>query len=204
MNPILRQRFVGALVLIALCVVFWPIVFVEPVEQQSIELRPTPERPRVDTSPIAKPESPEAKVRDVVKPPEVDRESQMRADEMTRLVDGESDRNLSELNAVDSVQKLELRDAAPIVPVLDAEGYPQAWVLQVATVSSESRAKTLVEQLVSKGYPAFHARFARDASVQWRIQIGPKFEKESFESIKSEVDRVLKVNSMVVRYQQPL
>ncbi len=204
MNPILRQRLVGALVLIALCVVFWPIVFVESVDQQPIELRPTPQRPDIDTSPLAQPQSPEATIRERVKPPEIDRESQMQADEMTRLADGESDTNLSELNDVDSVQKLELRDAAPIVPVLDAAGYPQAWVLQVATVSSESRAKTLVEQLVDKGYPAFHARFARDTVVQWRIQIGPKFEKESFESIKSEVDRVLKVKSMVVRYQQPL
>jgi DedD protein len=204
MNPILRQRFVGALVLIALCVVFWPIVFVEPVEQQPIELRPTPERPRVDTSPIAKPQSPEAKVRDVVNPPEVDRESQMRADEMTRLEDGESAPNLSELSDVDSVEQLELREEAPVTPLLDASGYPQAWVLQVATVSSELRAGTLVEQLIDKGYPAFQVRVANGASAQWRIQIGPKFEKKSFASIKLEVDRVLKVESMIVRYQQPL
>jgi DedD protein len=204
MNPILRQRFVGALVLIALCVVFWPIVFVEPVEQQPIELRPTPERPRIDTSPIAKPQSPEAKVRDVVKPPEVDLESQIRADEMTRLEDGESAPNLSELSAVDSVEQLELREEAPVIPGFDASGYPQAWVLQVATVSSELRAGTLVEQLIDKGYPAFQVRVANGASAQWRIQIGPKFEKKSFASIKLEVDRVLKVESMIVRYQQPL
>jgi DedD protein len=204
MNPILRQRLVGALVLIALCVVFWPIVFVEPLDEQPIELRPTPERPRIDTSPIAKPQSPEAMIRDSVETPEIDRESQIRADELTRLEDGEDDRNLSDLNTVDSVEQLKLRDEALVTPVLDASGYPQAWVLQVATVSSESRAKTLVEQLVNKGYPAFHARFANGTSAQWRIQIGPKFEKSSFDSIKLEVDRVLRVQSMIVRYQQPL
>ncbi|MDG1065896.1 MAG: SPOR domain-containing protein [Luminiphilus sp.] len=204
MNPILRQRLVGALVLIALCVVFWPIVFVEPLEQQPIELRPTPERPRIDTSPIAKPLSPAAKIRERVQSPEIDRESQIRADEMTRLVDDESAANLSELSDVDSVEQLELREQAPVIPVLDASGFPQAWVLQVATVSSESRAKTLVGQLVDKGYPAFHVRVSKGASAQWRIQIGPKFEKNSFASMKLEVDRVLKVESMVVRYQQPL
>ena len=204
MNPIVRQRLVGALVLIALCVVFWPIVFVEPVDQQPIELQPTPERPDIDTSPIAKPQSAEAMIRERVKPPEIDRESQLRADEMTRLADGESYRNFSDLNAVDSVQQVELREQAPVVPILDASGYPQAWVLQVATVSSESRAQTLVEQLVDKGYPAFHAPVVKGTSAQWRIQIGPKFDKKSFDSIKAEVDRVLKVKSMVVRYQQPL
>ena len=204
MNPILRQRLVGALVLIALCVVFWPIVFVEPLEQQPIELRPTPERPRIDTSPIAKPLSPAAKIRERVQSPEIDRESQIRADEMSRLVDDESAANLSELSDVDSVEQLELREQAPVIPVLDASGFPQAWVLQVATVSSESRAKTLVGQLVDKGYPAFHVRVSKGASAQWRIQIGPKFEKNSFASMKLEVDRVLKVESMVVRYQQPL
>lgn len=204
MNPILRQRLVGTLVLVALCVVFWPIVFVEPSNQQPIELRPTPERPRIDTSPIEKPQSPEAMIRERVKPPEIDVESQRRADELTRLDDEGSDRNLSELNTVDAVEGPELREEAPVIPSLDASGYPQAWVLQVATVSSKSRAETLVEQLIKKGYPAFHARFAKDAIVQWRIQIGPKFEKKSFDSIKSEVDRVLQVESMVVRYQQPL
>jgi len=204
MNPILRQRLVGALVLVALCVVFWPIVFVEPVDQQPIELRPTPERPRIDTSPIEKPQSPEAMIRERVKPPEIDAESQTRADELTRLDDEESDRNLSNLTTVDAVEGLELRNEAPVMPVLDASGYPQSWVLQVATVSSETRAEMLVEQLVQKGYPAFHARFAKDTTVQWRIQIGPKFEKKSFDPIKFEVDRVLKVESLVVRYQQPL
>ena len=190
--------------LVALCVVFWPIVFVEPSNQQPIELRSTPERPRIDTSPIEKPQSPEAMIRERVKPPEIDVESQRRADELTRLDDEGSDRNLSDLNTVDAVEGPELREEAPVIPSLDASGYPQAWVLQVATVSSMSRAETLVEQLIKKGYPAFHASFAKDAIVQWRIQIGPKFEKKSFDSIKSEVDRVLKVESMVVRYQQPL
>ena len=30
MNDILKQRLVGALILVALGVVFWPIIFVEP------------------------------------------------------------------------------------------------------------------------------------------------------------------------------
>ena len=83
-----------------------------------------------------------------VKPPEIDAESQTRADELTRLDDEESDRNLSNLTTVDAVEGLELRNEAPVMPVLDASGYPQSWVLQVATVSSETRAEMLVEQLV--------------------------------------------------------
>ncbi len=33
MNEVLKQRLIGALILVALGVVFWPIIFVEPGQQ---------------------------------------------------------------------------------------------------------------------------------------------------------------------------
>ena len=56
MNEILKQRLVGALILIALGVVFWPIIFVEPGDISGGEGRRIPARPAVNTEPIAAPE----------------------------------------------------------------------------------------------------------------------------------------------------
>ena len=56
MNEILKQRLVGALILLALGVVFWPIIFVEPSATPLGEAAHIPARPSVDTTPIAPPE----------------------------------------------------------------------------------------------------------------------------------------------------
>ena len=76
-------------------------------------------------------------------------------------------------------------------------------MLQVAAVSTKGQADALVARLIDKGYPAFSNRFQRDGVDRWRVQIGPKLEKAAFGDIKTEVDRVLEVDSMVVRYEQP-
>ena len=62
MNPLLKQRLVGALVLVALGVVFWPLIFVTPETREPLVLRTMSERPTVDQTPIAEPESYESKV----------------------------------------------------------------------------------------------------------------------------------------------
>ena len=56
MNDILKQRLVGALILVALGVVFWPIIFVEPGDIARDEARRIPGRPAVDTTPISTPD----------------------------------------------------------------------------------------------------------------------------------------------------
>ena len=56
MNDILKQRLVGALILVALGVVFWPIIFVEPGSSPTTEQERIPPRPAVDTTPIEPPD----------------------------------------------------------------------------------------------------------------------------------------------------
>ncbi len=56
MNDILKQRLVGALILVALGVVFWPIIFVQPGDRPGVEQPRIPPRPDVITSPIEPPD----------------------------------------------------------------------------------------------------------------------------------------------------
>ena len=203
MDSVFRQRLVGTLVLVALGVVFWPIIFVEPMENRPIELQPEPARPSIDRTPIPTPVSPENMIRSSVPEPERDRAQQSRADEQTQLPEASGQLGIDGLANADAVSGLSVRDGPPVAPSLDASGYAQGWVLQVATVRSRDRAAILVEQLVGKGYPAFFVRFERENAIWWRVQIGPKLEKSSFDSMKAEVDEVLKVQSMIVKYEQP-
>ena len=57
MDNLLKQRLVGALILVALGVVFWPIIFVEPAQETAREEMQAPPRPRVDDTPIEPPDT---------------------------------------------------------------------------------------------------------------------------------------------------
>ena len=203
MNSVLRQRLVGTLVLIALGVVFWPIIFVEPPEDAPMELAPPPPRPNFDTTPLPKPSSPEDRVRIEVPPPKIDEAAQARADAATVLDEEQGDGELENLKPATEVRVAREPGSPPEPSQLDAAGFPVAWALQVATVGTAERANELTGQLVAKGYPAFAYPIDRDNQSMWRVQIGPKLERAQFLAIKEEVDRVLDVESVVVRYVQP-
>ena len=55
MNEVLKQRLVGALILVALALIFWPIVFVEPEDKPVAQPQSIPEPPAVSTEAIEEP-----------------------------------------------------------------------------------------------------------------------------------------------------
>lgn len=204
MDPIIRQRLVGTLVLLALGIVFWPIIFVTPEVDQPLVLEPMPPRPIIDESPLPKPKSNRAAIEAEIPMPEVDPEEQAAADAATLLaVDvGVEDAGAETLPEAYTLDPPTPRTEPPPSVELDAGGYPKSWVLQVATVSSETRAASLVSKLRDKGYEAFQKSLQQNGKTLWRVQIGPKLERAKFAAIKTEVDKVLQVDSRVIRYTQ--
>ena len=202
MNPILRQRLVGTLVLVALGVVFWPLIFVTPDQRDPISVQPMTDKPDIDRSPIAAPETYEVAVTEKLpEPARIAEEEQIAADAETRI-DAEN------IDLVDLLQRADLESAlvldAPSAeePLIDDEGLPVFWVLQVATVGSDARATELVEGLTDLGYTAFSTPYARVDEELFRVQIGPNAERRKLLLIKPEVDSVLGVDSQVLRYVQ--
>ena len=202
MNPILRQRLVGTLVLVALGVVFWPLIFVTPDQRDPISVQPMTDMPNIDRSLIAAPETYEVEVAE--KLPELTKipeEEQSTADAETRI-DAES------IDLVDLPQRADLESAlvpdAPSArePLIDDEGLPVFWVLQVATVGSDARASELVKGLTDLGYAAFSTPFVRVDEELFRVQVGPNVERRKLLLIKPEVDSVLGVDSQVLRFVQ--
>jgi len=203
MNPVVRQRLVGTLVLIAMAVVFWPIIFVTPETKAPLVIQPPPPAPRVDETPLPMPASPEASIRASISGPSHDDEAQVKADQRTRLnSEGDLSDAVESLAPADSLNPIDLARTAPPAIATDESGFAVAWVLQVATVSSKERASVLVDQLVAKGYEAFSQGFQAGENMLWRVQIGPKVDETRFSAIKAEVDRAFRVNSVVVRYRQ--
>ncbi len=213
MDDILKQRLVGALILVALGVVFWPIIFVEPGDQGSSEQPGIPERPAVDTAPIeppdlaglrpsrpatvareeARPEpaAPVAKPDIEPEPPGVDKPlAAAKSAPMETVVTAEEARD----------SERPIRSEPPEKPQLDADGVPIAWILQVASVSSADKAEQLRKDLLAFDQKAYVKRVKRDGKVLYRVYIGPRFERAALEKMKGGVDARFGVNTIIVRY----
>ena len=202
MNPLTKQRLVGTVVLVALGIVFWPLIFDAPDVHDPIALRAMSDKPFVDRTPIPMPESFEAVVKETLPDsPSIEAGVQLAADKNTRT--GADAVSLQALRGSDELaDNFELTGSGNGDTLVDEAGLPIFWVLQVATVGSSDRADELVAALEQRGYRAFSKQYLRVAEQLYRVQIGPKFDRAALMQIKPEIDSILAVDSQVLRYVQ--
>ncbi|RLA58098.1 MAG: hypothetical protein DRR04_11775 [Gammaproteobacteria bacterium] len=213
MNDILKQRLVGALILVALGVVFWPIIFVQPGDKAVAQQTRIPSRPEVATTPIEVPDlaglraSPERALPEEMAPGEA---AATEAD-LTRAVVDEATVAVEENSppAIDKPAPAPIIDPKPVARTrseppqklaLDADGIPVAWILQVASVSSADKADQLRQRLLKMNQKAYVKKVQRGGKDLYRVYIGPKFERAALEKIQAPVDAEFGVTSMIARY----
>lgn len=208
MNDILKQRLVGALILVALGVVFWPIIFVEPGDPSGQLRERIPPRPDVDTTSMETPDmaglrtSPEIELQQDESWVATTRESpeEEPAEEEPADVGETTIQAAPEPAPVPSEPVIRTRTEAPAKPVLDSAGVPVAWILQVVSVSSADKADQLRQRLLAMDHKAYVKRVKRGEKSFYRVYVGPKFERASLEKIQGEIDAEFGVNSMIARY----
>jgi len=224
LNNILKQRLVGALILVALGVVFWPIIFVEPDDRSRDVSQRMPPPPVVDTTPIAPPDKAGLRDEPLTDAQLESRELEQRVDAVDvampadeEAVQDENGATQSDATAADPApepvaavvakttpsatdSQSRVRSEAPVKPALDAQGVPVGWILQVASVSDRTKANRLRDELLSLDEKAYIKQVKRGDETLYRIYVGPKFEQAKLDALKPKVDARFKVNSMVVRY----
>lgn len=179
----LKQRMVGAAVLVALGVVFLPMLFNREDEQRRVrvEAPPMPPMPPAAASipePVAVPE--------------------LQAERATGVPE--------ELPASPSVEPVAaaqpvLREAAPVEPQvpsrLDADGVPVSWTVQLASLSNRARAEELQRKLRSQGLDAY----VRTVDGMHRVFVGPLLERADADRVREQIARQHKLSPIVVRFQ---
>jgi DedD protein len=192
-NELLKQRLVGALILLALGVIFWPLIFVEPVDEPVSTLTQLPPRPQplpeLNTAPAPPPGLPLPEEQPDWQDPGVTDQSPPEAVIPTQPEPSASPPTTSAP-----------RTAAPDTPQLDERGLPVAWVLQVVALANQQRAESLRDQLLEQGHKAFVRSLQREGTTLYRVYIGPRFEREALVALKREVDTQYQVNATVTRY----
>lgn len=186
----LRQRMVGALVLVALAVIFLPMLFSREDELQRVvvdapAMPQAPAMPSVELDPVSVPQ-----VQDLPQEP----------------VPGaglEASAPVVEASAVAVTEPAATKPAAAAdvapVPVsrLDANGLAVSWSVQLASLSSRASAESLQQTLRGKGYNAY----IRNVDGMNRVFVGPVIERAEADRLRDQLTRLQKLNGFVVRFQ---
>lgn len=209
MNDILKQRLVGALILVALGVVFWPIIFVEPDGEKSAQQH-IPPPPEVSTAEIESPDeaglrgSPElaANSNGLVEDSAVvsalpERESEHSA---AVIPPAPADPTTPTAQSDTTPAAGNVRSESPQRLALDTDGVPVAWTLQVATVSSAEKAENLRRQLLEMKQEVYVTTVRAGDRNLYRVSIGPKFERKELEKLQAGINTRFGVTSIVARY----
>ncbi len=207
-----KQRMVGALVLVALAVIFLPMLFSREDEQRQVVV----EAPAAPQMPVV----PQVQVEPVVVP-----EPQALPEEEPVPTDAEVAAQTAPSMPVQPSVPVVKPAPAPVVaakpaapapapkPVapqpaapgkpdvgqsrIDPNGLPISWSIQLASLANRESADALQKKLRAQGYNAY----IRSADGKNRVFIGPLIERAEADRLRDLLGRQQNLNGFVVRFQ---
>ena len=204
-----KQRMVGALVLVALAVIFLPMLFSRQDEQRQVTVEApaapsAPAVPQVQLEPVAVPE-----------PQTLPQEPVPSDDEIAEQVEPSAPiapapvvpAQIAKPATPPPVSKPIPAPAQPIASAttkpdttqsrVDANGLSVSWSVQLASLSSRASAESLQKTLRSQGYNAY----IRSADGKNRVFVGPLIERAEADRLRDLLSRQQKLKGFVVRFQ---
>ncbi|KAA0975564.1 SPOR domain-containing protein [Pseudomonas sp. ANT_H12B] len=211
-----KQRMVGALVLVALAVIFLPMLFSRQDEQRQVTVEApaapqAPSVPQVQVEPVVVPE-PQALPQEPV--PSDDEIAQQEAPSApiapsAPVAPAPAAKPVTPPPA--PAPALAAKPAtAPSQPIAAAPGKPDAsqsrvdanglsvsWSVQLASLTSRASAESLQKTLRSEGYNAY----IRTADGKNRVFVGPLIERAEADRLRDLLGRQKNLKGFVVRFQ---
>ncbi|RON67292.1 SPOR domain-containing protein [Pseudomonas fluorescens] len=206
-----KQRMVGALVLVALAVIFLPMLFSRQDEQRQVTVDApaapnAPAVPQVQLEPVAVPE-PQALPQEPVPTDEEVAEDTAPAASTAPAPAPTAPIAIAKPTAPPAVAKPIPAPAQPIAAAsakpdttqsrVDANGLSVSWSVQLASLSSRASAESLQKTLRSQGYNAY----IRSADGKNRVFVGPLIERAEADRLRDLLGRQQNLKGFVVRFQ---
>jgi len=204
-----KQRMVGALVLVALAVIFLPMLFSRQDEQRQVIVQ-APSAPQASSVP-------QVQVEPVVVP-----EPQALPQEPVPSDDEIADEQAPSAPIAPAAPAAPAPVAKPVAPPapvakpaptqpiaaapakpdttqsrVDANGLSISWSVQLASLSSRASAESLQKTLRSQGYNAY----IRTADGKNRVFVGPLIERAEADRLRDLLSRQQNLKGFVVRFQ---
>ncbi|MFG0379614.1 SPOR domain-containing protein [Pseudomonas sp. zbq_18] len=190
----LKQRIVGALVLVALAVIFLPMLFSreDELRQVVVDAPAMPDKPVIPEVELEPVEVPEPVAQDEVPP--VEPVPQAPVETVAEApAQAASAPKVEAPAAAKPVEKVAEKPASE----LDANSLPVSWSVQLASLSSRSGAEKLQQTLRSGGYNAYIRTF----DGMNRVFVGPVIERAEADRLRDLLNRQQNLKGFVVRFQ---
>lgn len=201
LDNVFKQRMVGALVLIALAVIFLPMLFSRQDELRRVlvDVPATPQTPttpqvQVESVPVPEPQSlPQEPVptdEDLVQP---------KASSIPVPI-------TTVTPSVATTQPVPVAKSAPAAASakpsadpsrVDANGLSVSWSVQLASLSNRASADALQKTLRAQGYNAY----IRSSDGLNRVFVGPLIERAEADRLRDQLNKQQKLSGLVVRFQ---
>ncbi|HYQ39448.1 MAG TPA: SPOR domain-containing protein [Pseudomonas sp.] len=198
----LTQRIVGAAVLVALVVVFLPMLFNREDEQRRVrvEAPPMPAAPAVVVAapePVAVPE-PQVEAEAPASSPEPAAAPPVRVAPPKANPTAETSAATPAGAARAPAVVPPTGEPQPQAPSrLDADGVPISWSIQLASLSSRPRAEELQKKLRGQGLTAY----IRSVDGMHRVFVGPLLDRAEAERLGGQLARQHRLTPIVLRFQ---
>jgi len=197
----LLQRMVGALVLIALAVIFVPMLFnrQDDLGHVTVDAPTIPAAPvvaEIEMQPVEVPE-PES-VPEGFEIIEEDAESDAAPAAAEQPPAPAPIEPVAPVSPVPAVQAPAAQSQPPVAePRLDNNNLPVSWSIQLASLSNRASAESLQKTLRSQGYNAY----IRTAEGMNRVFVGPLVERSEANRLRDVLQRQQKLDGFVVRFK---
>ncbi|MCA4964739.1 MULTISPECIES: SPOR domain-containing protein [unclassified Pseudomonas] len=213
-----KQRMVGALVLVALAVIFLPMLFSRQDEQRQVTVEApaapqAPSVPQVQIEPVVVPE-PQVLPQEPVPSDEEIAEQQAPSTPIAPAVPvapapasaakpvAPAPAPVPALAAKPSTPPAQPITATPGKPDtsqsrVDANGLSVSWSVQLASLSNRASAESLQKSLRAQGYNAY----IRTADGKNRVFVGPLIERAEADRLRDLLSRQQNLKGFVVRFQ---
>lgn len=226
MQQATKQRIAGSVVLIALALIFLPIIFdgqgsYEPQISSRIPPAPIiiPIPNAVPTRPVIVSSQPnfapplitnDTSTEDYENEPELDSTAETTTAAPQPVSSTDTSRPETAVSQGSQAIAVAVPDAAEVVdstpsyrreaPQLGADGLPQGWSVRLGTFSDESNAAKLLERLLEAGYKAYARNIEREQTTLKAVFVGPWLDRSRVDDYQKELQDEFKLAGYVVRY----
>jgi len=201
MEQKLKERLVGAAVLVAVAVIFIPIIFTDSQETEVILGSNIPEKPETKFN---------SRIVPVI---ESDDEPSSTPTDLENIESGKSQKNddliIEQKMVAEKVisagennaekQAVEKKMATTEVAGNTTVGL-SAWIVQLGSFTEEDNAQALNTKLRQAGYPSFVEPVKKDGKISYRVRVGPEIKRSEADSLLKKLKDNMQLDGIVVSY----
>jgi len=207
MNPGLKQRLVGAVVLVALAVIFLPMLLpghgdsTMPLFGSNVPAAPPADRFQPIEIPLQlPPAAPQSEVSVVDQPQPGDVASNEKPSQPP-LVEPAPAATAAATPPAPPPAAQQTPAPKPAATPPAARPATEAWAVQLGSFSSSVNALNLQEKARKAGFRAYVEKVKGEQGTSYRVRIGPESSRARADALRDRVEQKLKMNGLVVPHK---